>query len=250
MRLPAERRCRPAATATRDFFRVGVMFSLLCSLLAVAAPAAEPQVRCPDCNKRGRMSCPDCDGRGHLERDCTICSGRGEAACPVCTKKTNEAGKGLLRCHRCRGDGTIEATGKSCSRCAGQGSTTCLTCRGKTVRPCVPRVYDKRCPTCRSARRIQCRTCGGDQRVTAAVREHRLRAKSTAAMAPPALKPKRETSKAHATTSVQPATSADATPRPPPTEELQQRHDAVSAVYEHHFELFAVVFSHFVEEKT
>ena len=177
---------RPARRSRILPFRVWFLFTVAWGLALSGGPfthAAEPQVRCPDCNERGKMPCPECDGRGHLEQNCSSCNGRGQKSCPVCTKNMNEAGDGRVSCNLCSGDGSIAATGKSCSRCAGVGSSACLTCGGKAVRSCVPRVYGGRCPTCRSARRVPCRTCGGDKRVTEAVRARRLRVKNTAAIA-------------------------------------------------------------------
>ena len=193
------------------------------------------------------MPCPECDGRGHLEQNCSSCNGRGQKSCPVCTKKMNEAGDGRVSCNLCSGDGSIAATGKSCSRCAGVGSSACLTCGGKAVRSCVPRVYGGRCPTCRSARRVPCRTCGGDKRVTEAVRARRLRVKNTAAIARAAAVSAKPGKKKSLGANARPASrvtgsveaTAEETP-PPAAAGLESRFEAITAIHHKHFELFAV----------
>ena len=118
-------------------------------------------VRCPDCNKKGRARCPQCEGKGLLARNCPACNASGRRPCKVCTDGASADSPGRLVCPSCGGAGAVGDDARTCSRCKGAQTVICNTCLGKGSHHCRKRIFDTVCPTCRFSGKISCPTCEG-----------------------------------------------------------------------------------------
>lgn len=130
-------------------------------LLECDSCGSDGSLRCTDCRQGFQecegcqgdrfVNCKECDGMKNVV--CTSCHGIETKTCPDCRDNKDD-------CHRCNGNGEIEADCKlcdnkreiDCTKCAVDGKIKCDKCKGYGT---------ENCETCEGSGTLKCETCQG-----------------------------------------------------------------------------------------
>lgn len=203
------------------------------------ASRAVGDVRCPDCDDKGRMKCSQCGGKGLLARDCPRCDATGRRPCRVCTDGESADSPGRLVCPGCAGSGTVGDEGRTCPRCGGRQTVICGTCLGKGSHSCRKHILDKVCPTCRFSGRTPCTTCDGKLWLAPAVLASRKAKPASRKTSPPSDADSTAATKRPRRRASQEDAEEDKAPKVFDVDALRTRVARVTPTYEGHYDLFA-----------